>query len=332
MSDVVGAVDAVDGAGSVEPDTVLNSSIDAGRVIPVGDTPRACSGIDPSEVLSATEGTGESGNEVMSAVVLKFVSTAAAQAAIARQRQANAACVAASQLTWQDSSAFVMARATTADWRGHPAYMSAGAVTSMGTGSGQGFRSAELAWPSGQYILVVRLREDTGQTMGTLGFPSAFASIPGQVETAANELADSFDAALTSRRADLKARAEAQAAFDRVIGGGPEEAATEAAPGTTGTRSVPNAAPSGDCIAYAGEDQPELSTRSDCKTAGSGLCGDYREQLRSWGITCEEARVLRDRFLAGETSPDELDGFSCVKGEDYVRPDRCTLGSRRFEF
>jgi hypothetical protein len=218
MDEVVDQVDGVYGASEADPDAVLNSSADAGGAIPVGNTPRQCSGIEPTEVERAVEATSGDGSERLGVVVLKMPNAAAARSAMTGHRRANAACVAAGNLTWQDSSSFVMAGASTADWRGYPAYMSAGALTSMATGAGQGFRSVEVAWSEGKYILLVRLQEDTGQTFGTMGFPKGFASIPPEVEAAADDLSVALSRALAARQRDARVRAATQAVVDRIAG------------------------------------------------------------------------------------------------------------------
>lgn len=84
---------------------------------------------------------------------------------------------------------------------------------------------------------------------------------------------------------------------------------------------------SGDCMAFAARDQPELSTRTGCQSVGSGLC-DRESQLRAWGVSCEKAETLKGFIRAGRSDPSELEGFAC----SGTNPTRCELGSRHFEF
>ena len=218
MEEVVDEVDGVNGASEVDPDAVLNSSVDAAGAIPVGNTPRQCTGIEPTEVERAVQATGGDGSKRLGVVVLKMPNPAAARSAMTSHRRANAACVAVGNLTWQNSSSFVMAGASSADWRGYPAYMSAGALTSMATGAGQGFRSVEVAWSEGKYIVLVRLQEDTGPTFGTMNFPKGFASIPPEVEAAAGDLSVALSRALAARQRDARVRAATQRIIDRIAG------------------------------------------------------------------------------------------------------------------
>ena len=189
---------------------------------------------------------------------------------------------------------------------------------------------ASQAWTDATTELV-GLRADLNRA-GIVGVSPCMQRVAVDWVSAFSTFEEAFGGAMGGLRGQLTDNAPAQRARRAVQAELTDCLATMQAPAsTTGSGSAgPHGSTTGGCTAYAGKDPPELGTRSGCELAGSGLC-DTKTQLRSWGVSCEDAKRMMLLVGAGETDSSKLDGFTCTP-VSASEPGRCVLGSRQFEF